>query len=58
MAGINEVPMFAPMFVRLDDGRRGLAQMHDDLDALIDTQVVGRRVAVTSGDPVNMARFV
>lgn len=51
-------PAFAILYVRLDDGRRGLAQMHDGLDALIDAVVIGRQVAVTAGDPVNMARFV
>ena len=57
------VPAFAILYVRLDDGEgqpgtRALAQMHDDLDALIDAQVVGRRVAVTAGNPVNTAVFV
>ena len=51
-------PAFAILFVRMDDGRRALAQMHDDLDALIDTPVVGRRVTVTTGDAVNSARFI
>ena len=50
-------PAFAILYVRLDSGARCLAQMHDRLDALIDAPVVGRRVTVTAGDPVNMARF-
>lgn len=51
-------PAFAILFVRLDDGCRALAQMHDGLEVLIDAPVVGRRVAVVTGDPVNMARFI
>ncbi len=39
------------------DGRRFLAQTHDGLAALIDTQVVGRRLTVTAGSPVNHAVF-
>ena len=52
------VPAFALLYVRLDSGERALAQVHDDPGALIDVPVVGRRVAVTSGDPVNIARFM
>lgn len=54
----NGRPAFAILFVRLDDGCRALGQMHDNLDALIDAPVVGRRVAISTGDPVNMARFI
>ena len=50
-------PAFAILYVRLDDGTRGLAQMHEGLDALIDAPVVGRRVTVTPGAPINLAAF-
>ncbi len=50
-------PAFAILYARLDSGERGLAQMHDDLDALIDAPVVGRRVRLCSGGPVNLAAF-
>jgi len=52
------VPVFAILYLRLDSGERALAQMHDNPGALIDLPVVGLRVAVTAGDPVNMARFI
>lgn len=42
---------------RLDSGERFLAQMHDQLDELIDKPVIGRRVDVTAGDPANRATF-
>lgn len=55
-------PVFAILFVRLDNGRRALAQMRANdtwgLEALIDAPVVRRRVAVSTGDPVNIARFI
>ncbi len=50
-------PAFAILYARLDDGTRSLAQMHGHLDALIDAPVVGRRVRLTSGGPVNLAAF-
>jgi acetyl-CoA C-acetyltransferase len=50
-------PAFAIVVGRLDDGRRFLAQMRDRLDELIDAPVVGRRIAVMAGDPVNAARL-
>lgn len=50
-------PAFAIIVARLDTGARALAQMHDGLDALIDEVVVGRRVVLTTGDPVNRAAF-
>ena len=51
-------PAFAILYTRLDSGERALAQMHDALDALIDATVVGRRVTLRSGTPVNLAAFV
>jgi len=51
-------PAFAILIGRLDDGRRFLAQAHERLDALIDSPVVGRQIAVTPGDPVNKARLI
>jgi acetyl-CoA C-acetyltransferase len=52
------VPAFAIVVGRqVSDNRRFLAQAHTDLDELIDTQVVGRRFTVTTGDPVNRAVF-
>ena len=51
------IPAFAILYVRLDDGTRGLAQMHQYLEALIDAPVIGRRVVVTPGDPINRAAF-
>ncbi len=51
-------PAFAVVIGRLDSGERFLSQMHDNLDELIDKPVIGRRIAVSAGDPVNMARFV
>ena len=51
-------PVFAIVIGRLNDGRRFLAQMHESLDALIDLPVVGRRITVTTGEPVNKARLI
>ena len=50
-------PMFGIVVGRLPSGERFLAQMHEDLAALLDTPAIGRRIAVTAGDPVNRARF-
>ena len=51
-------PAYAIVIGRLDDGRRFLAQARERLDALIDVPVVGRRIAVTPGSPVNEARLI
>jgi len=52
-------PAFAIVIGRLDaGGARFLSQMHDGLDALIDTPVIGRAIRVTPGDPVNMSAFL
>jgi len=48
-------PMFAIVIGRLPGGERFLAQVHDNPGALIDVPVIGRRVRVTAGDPVNLA---
>jgi acetyl-CoA C-acetyltransferase len=48
-------PMFAIIVGRLDDDTRFLAQMHGDLDALMTEPAVGHRIAVTPGDPINLA---
>jgi len=50
-------PAFAIVVGRLDDGRRFLARMDERLDELIDAPVIGRRIAVQAGDPVNAARL-
>ena len=50
-------PAFAILIGRLDDGRRFLAQMREGLEALIDAPVIGRRIEVAAGTPVNMARL-
>ena len=52
------VAAFAILVVRLDDGQRALAHVHDDPGALVDAVVIGRRVRVVTGAPVNLARFV
>lgn len=51
-------PAYAIIIGRLDDDTRFLAQMHERLDELIDTEVIGRRIAVTTGSPANTAVFV
>lgn len=51
-------PAFAIVIGRLDDGRRFLAQMRERLGELIDTPVIGRRIVVEAGAPVNAARLV
>ena len=51
-------PAFAILIVRLGaNDVRCLAQVYDDLEALIDKPVIGRRVTVVTGDPVNRARL-
>jgi acetyl-CoA C-acetyltransferase len=50
-------PAYAIVIGRLDDGRRFLAQMRERLDELIDAPVIGRRIVVDNGDPVNLARL-
>jgi len=50
-------PAFAILIGRLDDGRRFLAQMREGLEALIDAPVIGRRIEVAAGTPVNTARL-
>ncbi len=50
-------PALAIVVGRLDDGRRFLAQTREGLDELIDAPVVGRRITVQAGDPVNAARL-
>ncbi|WP_419816814.1 acetyl-CoA acetyltransferase [Glacieibacterium sp.] len=47
----------ATVIVRLDSGHRALAVIDTEAAALIDTQVVGRRVNLTPGHPINHARF-
>jgi acetyl-CoA C-acetyltransferase len=42
---------------RLATGERFLSVMRDNLEELIDKPVIGRRVTVTAGDPVNVARL-
>jgi acetyl-CoA C-acetyltransferase len=49
--------VLAILIGRLDDDRRFLAQMREGLDALIDAPVIGRRIAVAAGTPVNTARL-
>ncbi len=50
-------PAFAIVIGRLDSGERFLSQMHEDLDALIDKPVIGRRIIVSAGDPANRSVF-
>jgi acetyl-CoA C-acetyltransferase len=51
-------PAFGLLIGRTADGARFVAQMHQDLDELIDKPVIGRSILATPGDPVNLARFV
>jgi acetyl-CoA C-acetyltransferase len=51
-------PVFAIVIGRLNDGRRFISQMRERLDALIDLQVVGQRITVTAGKPVNEVRLI
>jgi acetyl-CoA C-acetyltransferase len=52
------LPVSAIVIGRLDDGRRFLSQMVEGLDAFIDRPVIGRRIAVVAGHPVNRARWI
>jgi acetyl-CoA C-acetyltransferase len=51
------VPAFAIVIGRQADGARFLAQMHEGAGALVDVPVIGRRVTVTAGSPVNLVRL-
>lgn len=51
-------PAFALLIGRLDDGRRFLAQVHENPGALIDVPVVGRRVMVRPTESVNLAQML
>lgn len=48
-------PAFAIIIGRLDTGERFLSQLHDGLGELIDKPLIGRRLKVVAGDPVNIA---
>lgn len=52
------LPVSAIVIGRLDDGRRFLSQMVEGLEAFIDRPVIGRRIAVVVGRPVNRARWI
>lgn len=53
------VPTVAPVFGRFESGARFVANIVDPaaLEAMIDKPVIGRRIAVTAGERVNVATF-